>query len=299
MRRRAACGAATASRSADGPRPSRTTQRHIPRPRSACRSACSDLPLDSRPLARHGVDFGHRDERCVTPSIDDREVLARLRHHAVVGCDDKRHEVDQSRPQACANPRPGTSAEPTIVRRPSAGRRTRDRSRCRVLFFFEPISVDARESAHERRLAVIDVGGADDHADLSSRGPVCSDAGFRRTPRYRGNGGRATPLDPRCADHGNRGSVAPLRAAEARPPRRAPSARPALGSASTGTAPEPTSLAHHDRDLIVAPRPRGAAGRAHARNLACATARQRRQGAPKASRVAIERASPDRGEPDL
>jgi hypothetical protein len=93
-------------------------------------------------------------------------VLARLRHHAVVGRDDHQVEVDARR---AGHHRPH---EPLVARHvddrepPSGGQVERrvaelDRDAARPLLR-QPVGVHARQCTHQRRLAVVDMpGGAE------------------------------------------------------------------------------------------------------------------------------------------
>ena len=112
-----------------------------PVPRSAPAISRSTSARRSR---RDEIDLGQRDDPAPdAEQIDDREVLARLRHHAVVGRDDQQHEVDAGRAgQHVVHELlvPGHVDEAERSRRPaSAGRRSRGRSRCRAP---SPLSAD-------------------------------------------------------------------------------------------------------------------------------------------------------------
>ena len=119
------------------------------------------------------VDLGQSDQAAVdADQLQDRKVLARLRHHAVVGRDDEDHEVDAGgsgdhvADEALV---PGYVDQP---HEPPVGELERGEAQvdrhAALALFLEPIRVDARERAHERRLAVVDVSGGsnDNGADL-------------------------------------------------------------------------------------------------------------------------------------
>src|SRR4029077_14511865 len=58
------------------------------RPRDFCRDFCA-------PLAGDEIDFRHRDKPAIdAEQIDNSEMLARLRHNAVVGRNYQQHEID-------------------------------------------------------------------------------------------------------------------------------------------------------------------------------------------------------------
>ena len=125
---------------------------------------------------RRQIGLGQRDHAALdAEQIDNRQVLARLRHHAVVGGDDQQHEIDaggagQHVVHEVLVARHVDEAEHRAVRRRQIGEAEIDGDAARLLFL-EPVGVDAGERAHQRGLAVIDVaGGADDHGAGSGRG---------------------------------------------------------------------------------------------------------------------------------
>ena len=123
----------------------------------------------------HEVDLGERDEATgQAEQVEDRQVLAGLRHRAVVGGDDEERQVDAA--GACQH----VVDQPLVagdvdeadhaVGRRHVGEAEVDGDAARLLFL-EPVGVDAGEGADERGLAVVDVtGGADDHASGSGSG---------------------------------------------------------------------------------------------------------------------------------
>ena len=130
------------------------------------------------PLRRHQIDLGQGDETArETEQFDDGQMLACLRHDAVVGGNDEQDEIDAGRTREHVAHEflvPGNvdEAEDAAVRGRQVGEAEIDRDPARLLFL-QPIRVDAGERAHERRLAVIDVSGcADDH--VRSAGPRCA-----------------------------------------------------------------------------------------------------------------------------
>ena len=129
----------------------------------------------SRPRPRRaasGVDeigLGQRDDAALdAEQVDDREMLARLRHDAVVGGDHQQHEIDAGRAgqhvvHELLVPRHVDEAEHRAVRRRQVGEAEIDRDAARLLLL-QAVGIDAGERAHQRGLAVVDVaGGADDH----------------------------------------------------------------------------------------------------------------------------------------
>ena len=135
-----------------------------------------DLRLDLAHARRiDPVDLGQRDRAaCDTEQIKYRKVLARLRHHAVVGRDHEQGKVDTSRAgnhrvHETLMSRYVDEAEHIIAIARGAfdryvGVAELDRNAAR-LFFLEPVGVDAGQRSHECGLAVVDMpGSAYDHA---------------------------------------------------------------------------------------------------------------------------------------
>ena len=140
--------------------------------------------------------------RATTPcrepqQVHDGEVLARLRHDAVVGGDHQHHEVDaggagQHVVHEALVARHVDEADDLAARARPVGEAEVDGDAARLLLL-EAVGIDAGEPADQRGLAVIDVaGGADDHgaASSSSRGRparrsasrICSAVQLSRTP---------------------------------------------------------------------------------------------------------------------
>ena len=130
------------------------------------------------PLGRHEVTFTERDRAAPnTKQFDDREVFARLRHHAIIGRNDQQREVDAG----CARehgvhqplvPRHIDKSDDVAGWARQIGKSEFDGDAA-LLLFLEAIGIDAGERAHEARLAMIDVTrGADDHGPASPSGNV-------------------------------------------------------------------------------------------------------------------------------
>ena len=133
--------------------------------------------LDVRPRCGHArrlhaVDLGERHRAALhTEQIDDLQVLARLRHHAVVRRHHQQHEVDAGRAgehvvhEALVS-RHVDEAEHRAVGQRVEGITEVDGDAARF-FFLQAIGVDAGERLDERGLAVVDMArGADDHDPL-------------------------------------------------------------------------------------------------------------------------------------
>ena len=116
------------------------------------------------------VGLRHRDHADRDPSArQHRRVLARLRHHAVVGGDDHQVQVDAGRPATIVRTKrswPGRR-RPTAAARRQLERRVAelDRDPARLLLR-QPVGVHAGERAHEHGLAVIDVAGCAERQGL-------------------------------------------------------------------------------------------------------------------------------------
>ena len=135
---------------------------------------------------REEVRLRHRDEAARhAEEAADVEVLAGLRHHALVGGDDEHHEVD------AAGARRHRADEPLVAGDvDDAGHGAVGQGEVREpeldgdaapLLLAQPVGVDAGERLDERGLAVIDVaGGADDDALHARPGAA---PGSRRRPR--------------------------------------------------------------------------------------------------------------------
>ena len=155
-----------------------------------------DVGQNFRLLLRRGeIDLGERDDAAGdAEQIDDGEMLAGLRHDAVVGGDHQQHEIDaggagQHVVDEFLVPRHVDEAEHGAVRRRQIGEAEIDGNAAR-LFFLEPVGIDAGQRAHQRGLAVIDVaGGSDDHGAGSGKGAaarrsasaICSGVSAERT----------------------------------------------------------------------------------------------------------------------
>ncbi len=141
--------------------------------------------------------------------VDDRQMLARLRHHAVVGGDDQQHEVDAGRAgqhvvDEALVARHVDEAEHAAVRRRQIGEAEIDGDAARLLLL-QAVGVDAGQRAHQRGLAVVDVaGGADDHGAGAPRSGASARAaalglGVARIGRERVRAGAQERLGERAA----------------------------------------------------------------------------------------------------
>ena len=136
-----------------------------------------DVGRDLAPPRRRGeIGLGQRhDAARDAEQVDDGEMLARLRHHAVVGGDDQQHEIDAGRAgqhvvHEFLVARHVDEAEHGAVRRRQIGEAEIDGDAARLLLL-QPVGIDAGQRPHQRGLAVIDMaGGADDHGAGSGRG---------------------------------------------------------------------------------------------------------------------------------
>ena len=122
------------------------------------------------------VDLGQRDDAARdTEQVDDGEMLAGLRHHAVVGGDHEQNEIDAGGAgQHVVDEFLVTGhvdeAQHRAVRCRQIGEAEVDGNAAR-LFFLKAVGVDAGQRPHQRGLAMVDVaGGADDHDGGSGKG---------------------------------------------------------------------------------------------------------------------------------
>ena len=107
----------------------------------------------------------------------DLEVLARLRHHRLVGGDDEQHRID------AADARQHVADEALVPRHVDEGdleiavgpvREAEVDGDAARLLFLQPVRIGARQRQHQAALAVVDVaGGADDEGGHAS----CEDQG--------------------------------------------------------------------------------------------------------------------------
>ena len=105
--------------------------------------------------------------------VQDAEMLARLRHHAVVRCHHQQGEIDSRGTgehgvdEALVAGHVDEAQHAAVIQR-LVGVAELDRNAARFLLL-EPIGIDAGECMHQRGLAVVDVsGGADDHEAVIS-----------------------------------------------------------------------------------------------------------------------------------
>jgi hypothetical protein len=173
------------------------------RQRGACDDRCRcepgagekrvDLPGHRRDAVRIGaVGLRHRDDAAVeAEKVEDGGVLARLRHHPIVGGD------HQERTRHAGGARDHGAHEALVPRHVDESKRSpqatvpRRVSEAEVegdapgLLFREPVGVDPRQRLHQGRLAVVDVPcGRDDHAVPRPSGIGCRGLA-QVTPRQR------------------------------------------------------------------------------------------------------------------
>ncbi len=154
------------------PRPGVGGDRHD---RRACQARSGELLLDVQPgelerLLVDGVHLGERHHAALDPEqVADREVLAGLRHHALVRGHHEQHQVDpggagdHGAHQALVA-RHVHDAEPAARRQVERREAELDRDAA-ALLLGEPVGVDAGQRPDQRGLAVIDVPrGAQDQA---------------------------------------------------------------------------------------------------------------------------------------
>jgi len=133
--------------------------------------------LDHRGVDR--VDLRQRDQTALqSEQRHDRQVLARLRHDAVVGRDHQDDDVDARRAgdhvlDELLVPRHVDDADRASVRQLEARETDVDRHPP-LLLLAQAVGVDSRQRLDERRLAVVDVAGRadDDGLDLHRGGAV-------------------------------------------------------------------------------------------------------------------------------
>jgi hypothetical protein len=130
------------------------------------------------------VDLGDGDGGLAhAQQRDHREVLARLRHHAVVGRHHQQRMVDaggagQHGVQQALVAGHVDEAQRLAVGRVQVGVAQLDGDAA-ALFFRQAVGVHAGERAHQRGLAVVDVArGADDHGARSRSFPFRGKAGM-------------------------------------------------------------------------------------------------------------------------
>ena len=109
----------------------------------------------------------HEDAALDAEQVEDRQVLARLRHHAFVGGDDQHGEVDAADAGEHVLDEVLVAghvddADLFAARQLQPGEAEVD-GHAPVLLLLQAVRVDAGQGVHERGLAVVDVaGGADD-----------------------------------------------------------------------------------------------------------------------------------------
>ena len=135
-------------------------------------------------LRRGEIDLGERDDAAGdAEQVDDGEMLAGLRHDAVVGGDHQQHEIDaggagQHVVDEFLVAGHVDEAEHGAVRRRQIGEAEIDGNAARFLLL-EPVGIDAGQRAHQRGLAVVDMaGGSDDHDAGPGKGAAGAAFGF-------------------------------------------------------------------------------------------------------------------------
>jgi hypothetical protein len=114
------------------------------------------------------VDLGQRDQAALeAQQAHDRQVLARLRHHAVVGGHDQHDEVDARRAGDHVLDEALVSGDVDDADLAPVGQREAREAQVdrhpALLLLLEPVGVDAGQHLDQRGLAVVDVAGrADD-----------------------------------------------------------------------------------------------------------------------------------------
>ena len=134
-------------------------------------SAGADLGAHERdPLVVDQVTLAQDDHPAIdSEELEDRQVLARLGHHALVGRHDEHHRVDAADAGEhvadevlMAGHVDDADVRATRQREP---REAEVDGHAALALLAKPVGVDAGERADERRLAVIDVAGRPDDAD--------------------------------------------------------------------------------------------------------------------------------------
>ncbi len=119
------------------------------------------------------VDLGERDDAAhESEHLADRQVLARLGHHALVGGDDEQHQIDSRCASHHRSDQPLVTGHVDHREARTAGQVERreaelDGDAARLLLG-QAIAVDTGERADQRRLAVIDVTGGAEHESRRS-----------------------------------------------------------------------------------------------------------------------------------
>jgi hypothetical protein len=127
------------------------------------------------PVGIDPVDLGQRDHAMThAEQIEDRQMLAGLRHRPVVGGDHQKRVIDPGHPgQHVADEalmaRHIDEAKHRAIGQRVVGEAQVDRHAA-LLFLRQAVGVDAGERLHQQRLAVVDMaGGGDDHGDGALR----------------------------------------------------------------------------------------------------------------------------------
>ncbi len=121
----------------------------------------------------------------VGQEVEDREVLARLRHHAFVGGDDQQRQVDAAHAGEHILDKALVAGHVDDAHLTAAGQRQPGETEVDrhppVLLLLEAVRVDARQGADQRRLPVVNVSRRTDYehrmAIISSAGSPSAEAG--------------------------------------------------------------------------------------------------------------------------
>ena len=181
------------------------------------------------PVGLGEVGLGQRHEAGLdAQELADREVLAGLRHHALVGGDDQQREVDAARAgqhvldeALVAGHVDDLDHEPARLLEEGEAEVDGDAAR---LLLGQPVGVGAGQRLDQRRLAVVDVaGGADDDVAHGSRALEGGEAGRERRHlgRQHGPAVEQEPVVEHASEHGRAARPQRLR----RAPRRGGAAR--------------------------------------------------------------------------
>jgi hypothetical protein len=158
-------------------------RRAAPPPTSA--TACARAGVGAVGLGHHHGGARHAQQR------QHRQVLARLRHDAVVGGHQQQRVVDAAGAGEHGVHEPLVAGDVDEADARTFGRIEEGIAQldadAALLLLGQAVGVHARERLHERRLAVVDVaGGADDHARRSRSTGSCATKAWRVRPGLQG-----------------------------------------------------------------------------------------------------------------
>ena len=137
-------------------------------------------PNEIEPIVVHEIALREGNDSAANPEQpEDREVLARLRHHPFVSRDDEEREVDPGRAGQHGAHERFVSRHIHDTDNPDVRHLERCESQVdrdpAALLFRESIGVDAGQRANERGLAVVDVpGGPNDHGVMPTPGTAAA-----------------------------------------------------------------------------------------------------------------------------